>query len=151
MRVISPPRVFTIGPLVVLVLALWHTLARAQAADPYQFSTLDCLFTKNIVTSLESKRFKSKSGTDNFPITFSGFDAKKGEAMLIGNAGSDKVFYFPGDRKIMLVQITDAGNGSMTSISDPVSGRSVAFHSRHMWLAGQPVVSHYYEGSCRKR
>jgi hypothetical protein len=51
----------------------------------------------------------------------------------------------------MLIQITDAGNGSMTSISDPINGSAVAFHGRHMWMGGQPVVSHYYEGICRTR
>jgi hypothetical protein len=136
---------------IILLSIACQSLARGQAADPYQFLTLDCVFSTYVVTTIEKGKLDTTTASKDFAMTFSGFDRAKGEAMLIGNAGSDKVFYVTGDRKIMLVQITDTGNGSMTSISEPKKGESVAFHTRHMWLFGEPVVSHYYSGRCKTR
>jgi hypothetical protein len=146
-----PTRITFIGFAIVLIIVAWQSLARAQTPDPYQFLTLDCIFSTNIATTLENGKFETVTGDKAFTMTFSGFDRAKSEAMLIGNAGSDRVIYFPGYRKIMLVQVTDTGNGSMTSISEPRNGNSVAFHSRHMWMGGDPVVSHYYNGHCKTR
>jgi hypothetical protein len=130
--------------------ALWRSAA-AQTSDPYQFVTLDCLFSKFVATSIENGKLETTTKNDDFTMTFSGFSRDKGEAMLIGNAGTDRVLYIPGDRKIMLVQFTDAGNGSMTSISEPRKGESIAFHTRHMWMSGEPIVSHYFAGRCKAR
>jgi hypothetical protein len=146
------PRLIEILTAILLLFgwSLWHSVA-AQTPDPYQFVTLDCVFSKNVVTSIENGKVETAAKADNFAMTFSGFNREKGEAMLIGNVGTDRVVYIPGDRKIMLIQITDTGNGSMTSISEPRNGEAIAFHSRHMWMGGNPIVSHYSAGRCKTR
>lgn len=135
-----------------ILLATGFVVKASAQADPFEHRTLDCLFTHYTASSIEGGRFSDRAEVDKgFAITFSGFDVVKKQALLIGNAGSDTIVYRPSEGKALLVQITEAGNGSMTTISAPRGGVSIAYHSRHMWIAGQPVISHYYGGSCKVR
>jgi hypothetical protein len=137
--------------IAMLALALAGSTAAHAQNDPFEFLTLDCVFTTNVVTRFDHGKLETRNDSSELRTTYSGFDAKGGKAIAVGNAGTDSLFYIPGDRKIMLVGITTTGNGTMTSISQPQDGVAVAFHSRHMWLNGQPIVSHYYTGRCRVR
>jgi hypothetical protein len=87
---------------------------------------------------------------DTLAITLSNFDYDKHTAMMIGNAGSDEVSFIPSHKKAVLVQFSQTGNGFMTSISEPVAGKAIAFHSRHSWMIGQPIISEY-QADCRVR
>lgn len=122
------------------------------ATDQFSNKTIDCLFDAHVTTTIaENGSPKTESLKDSIAISFSQFNEGKKEALLIGNAGSSRVLYIRGNKKIMLVEFTNSGNGNMTSISDPISETSIAFHSRHNWINGKPVVSHYYNGWCLVR
>jgi hypothetical protein len=76
---------------------------------------------------------------------------KKGTAMLVGNLGSSPVHFWLDDEKLMLLQITETGNMTLTSMNSPKNGKPVgAAHSRHMWIMGQALISQW-AGTCKLR
>jgi hypothetical protein len=99
---------------------------------------------------MEKGKLTTRVPDDTLSITFSNFNYDKHTAMMIGNAGSDEVSFVPSSKKAVLVQFSATGNGFMTSISDPVGGKAIAFHSRHSWLFGEPLVSEY-QADCKVR
>ncbi|WP_157088330.1 hypothetical protein [Bradyrhizobium jicamae] len=138
------------GCLLVLILAEFYSCdARAQER-PFQFITLDCLFRGQLSTTIEQGKLATTVPKDTLAITLSNFDYDKHTAMMIGNAGSDEVSFIPSQKKAVLVQFSKTGNGFMTSVSEPIGGKAIAFHSRHSWLFGEPIISEY-QADCKVR
>ena len=123
----------------------------SHATSGLEFVTLDCAFTEGIVTNYEVGKYKDRMLKENFTFTFSGFDEKARTVKVIGNAGSSDAILFVAD-KIVIVEVTGTGNVMTTSIGPPDSnGKMPAFHSRHVWIAGKPNISHYTRGGCIRR
>ncbi|MET4487271.1 hypothetical protein [Bradyrhizobium sp. LA7.1] len=139
------------GCLCLLTLVgLWPCCARAQQERPFQFITLDCLFRGALITTMEKGKLTTTVPNDTLSITLTNFNYENHTAIMIGNAGSDEVSFIPSSKKAVLVQLSATGNGFMTSVSEPVGGKAIAFHSRHSWLFGEPLVSEY-QADCKVR
>lgn len=143
-------RITFIGMGFVLALAAWMSSAQAQEAQVFRFKTLDCLMKNQGTTTVEKGNLTTNKGGDTLAITLTGFDYEKHTATMVGNAGSDEVSFVPSMKKAVLIQFSQTGNSFLTSVSDPVNGKSIIFHSRHSWLIGEPVISEY-QGTCRVR
>ena len=138
------------GVLFVPILVSFYSQNACAEDKPFQFVTLDCLFRGQLSTTMEQGRLVTTVPKDTLAITLSNFDYQKHTAMMIGNAGSDEVSFIPSSKKAVLVQFSQTGNGFMTSVSEPVGGKAIAFHSRHSWLMGEPVISEY-QADCKIR
>lgn len=141
-----------IGGSFVLALATGYLCEGALSAEerPFQFITLDCLFRGALMTTSEQGKLTTTVPKDALAITFSNFDYDKHTALMIGNAGSDEVSFIPSMKKAVLVQFSQTGNGFMTSVSEPAGGKAIAFHSRHSWMIGSPIISEY-QADCKVR
>jgi hypothetical protein len=125
--------------------------SEAAAEDrPLQYLTLDCLFRGQSNTTLEQGKLVRTIPKDMLAITLTSFDYAKGTAIMIGNSGSDEASFIPSYKKATLIQFSATGNAVVTSFSEPKDGRAIAFHSRHIWMIGEPIVSEY-QGDCIAR
>lgn len=139
-----------IGFGIVLASIALHSYAEAQDNQPLQFKTLDCLMKNRGTTSVENGKLSTSTGGDTLAITLTAFDYQKHTATMIGNAGADEVSFVPSMKKAVMIQFSQSGNGFLTSVSDPVDGKSMIFHSRHSWMMGQPIISEF-QGTCTVR
>jgi hypothetical protein len=138
-----------VWPLSGLLMALALSGIPAEAAEerPFQFVTLDCLFRGISNATLEQGKLVWTVPKDTIAITLSSFDYDKGTAIMIGNSGSDEASFVPSYKKMTLIQFSATGNAVVTSVSEPKAGKAIAFHSRHIWMIGEPIISEY-QGDC---
>ncbi len=137
------------APGVLICVSLVAAPAKAES-DAFQYKTLDCLMQSQIVTVIEQGKIATKTPKDQLAITFTSFDYAKGKAIAAGNAGSDDLYFFPSAEKAVFFSLSQSGNGFLTTISNPIAGKSMIFHSRHSWILREPIVSEYL-GTCTVR
>lgn len=98
---------------------------------------------KNITYKCE---FKNNNGGDTLSITFIEDDVAK-KSYMTGNAGTEEVFPVATPIQKAFIEVTSAGNITVTTIftSKKIFGEAV--HSRHMDVVGN--ASSQYFGTCK--
>jgi hypothetical protein len=131
------------------VIAAALLISAPASANPESW-TFDCKFEQVFVSEISNGRHSVIKNGAPLNMTFTGFDAK-GKALLVGNAGAVPVNYLVADQKLSLIQVTDTGNITITSIGMPGDGPAQpSTHSRHMWIGKSAVITHLL-GFCHLR
>jgi hypothetical protein len=109
-----------------------------------------CEFATGFFSAPESGRFVTSETHDTLRLTFASIDPKRGTAQMIGNAGAADVMLVVGLNAVHFVEITGAGNVTLTTVDDTTThpnGRFFAAHSRHIASLTELLVSQDF-GSC---
>jgi hypothetical protein len=62
--------------------------------------------------------------------------------MIVGNEGTSKARYDLNDQRLMILEFTDTGNVTVTSIETPKASPVVAgVHTRNTWLGSKALIS----------
>jgi hypothetical protein len=138
--------------LVFAPLATLFSMIDAAVAQPRAFV---CEFTSRHSGTLKPAyvQERGQGAGHGLSITFASVDLTKGTAQMVGNAGAAPVTVLANEGRMHFVEVTDAGNLSVTSVF--VLSRSgeqlPAVHSRHMALLGASAVVSQYTGTCTPR
>ena len=98
---------------------------------------------KNITYKCE---FKNNNGSGALSITFIEDDVTK-KAYMIGNAGTEEVFPVTTPMQKAFIEVTSAGNITVTTVFTRKNIFGEAVHSRHMDVVGN--ASSQYFGNCK--
>jgi hypothetical protein len=106
-----------LAPTVALcILMLWNSPAASQNLESLTF---DCKLTANSILSDKDGQVTPEIADDEMTFTFTGFDEKANQALIVGNQGSSPaLFYRVGDH-LQLIESTAAKNISVTTTSFP--------------------------------
>ena len=123
-----------------------------NVCEAQELWSIDCELSSRHLLLIAQGSVKSERDTSKpFLLTFTNFDARNGTATLVGNAGAVPISYSLDDRKLVLLQVTDTGNMTLTTMNRPERGKPIAaVHSRHIWIFGEGVISQW-AGDCRLR
>jgi len=109
---------------------------------------LSCTFTNGTSSSFDAD-WATNAIRDRLDITIGAIDVADRKAQLIGNQGASDLYVSQGNNGLHFLEMTDARNQTLTTIffGAQKAGAFAAIHSRHMAIAGRPVVSQY-RGYC---
>lgn len=111
--------------------------------------SLKCRFFLMETVKWTGAQPKMESGEEELMLHFDSIDQKAGTARMIGNEGADDVSVLGRSANITIVERTDFGNFTFTTIyPDFQNGEFVAVHSRHIDLPNGPRSSQYH-GTCK--
>jgi hypothetical protein len=118
--------------------------------------TMKCIYEFSISAKYKEGQWKTKKG-EGFSFVYKNIDTQNRSARLVGNAGSADVDVVATTKAITFVELTPAGNYSLTSIFLPYKLQDsdstfLSVHSRHMNFSSSPfpldpMPSQYY-GKC---
>lgn len=124
----------------------------AEATRPLDTITIDCIFEhQNTSNITEGKITRDSSPQEPFSFTITGINESKRQAIMVGNAGSTPLLFFPNSMRWVFVEKTQTGNVMVTSMTIPsASGKTTGVHSRHAWLLDNGLISQW-AGTCKVR
>ena len=111
-----------------------------------------CEFATGFSSAPEGARFVTSDTHDTMSMTYASIDQEGGTAQMIGNVGASDVTLVVGPHAVHFVEVTLAGNLTLTTVNtaaDP-EGRLFASHSRHIGTSSGLLVSQYL-GFCEAK
>lgn len=114
--------------------------------------TLDCKLHAVSVLTDDNGQITQRAGTnrpEEMTLTFSGFNEKTSQAVIVGNQGSSPVLFYDVFGHLQIIEFTEAKNVSTTSVFISEQ-RIYAVHTRHM-ADNQGGVFSVFEGPCLMR
>ena len=84
------------------------------------------------------------------PTVFYGIDLKEGQALMMGNQGTEHLSVILSEAGLTFLEKTASGGLNITTVfanQRPGTERFAAVHSRHTFIAGHPLPSQYH-GTC---
>jgi len=132
-------KIFCVAALLVAASPGW-----AGAATGY-----DCQFETGTTWSYEAGAFNSEK-SEPFGFRIDDISPDKQSATLVSGKGSAKLKVVEALDAWHFIEVTVAGFLNVTTIYDgDDQHRLAAVHSRHLSIAGQPLIAQYH-GTCSK-
>jgi hypothetical protein len=113
--------------------------------------TIDCSLKQSQSFEIgDGKATAFKGATaDQLSLSFTELDPKAGTALMVGNAGAERLSLIASKRKLTFIEITATGNVAVTSIDVPEGGAMYGVHHRQMWMSSGIIST--WAGPCRRR
>jgi len=131
-----------------LVLTLVFLTVFPAVAERWPPKAFKCLFTSGM-SAEDNGSGLSPDSVGPMAFTLASINVKAKTAQMVGNIGAETVTVISGGKGLHFLDITGTGNLVVTTVFSATdsSGKFLAVHSRHIYLAGGPIVSQYY-GNC---